>query len=257
MPHPISLKLLVGFTKEGRVLALDLEIYNNGGNSLDLSAAVLERAMFHSDNVYDIPHVRIRGKVCYTNLPSNTAFRGFGGPQGMLIAENWIQRISMELGKRPEEIREINFQRDGSVLHYGHQLEHCTLERVWDELKASCNFHKAWEEVNEFNLQNHWKKRGLALIPTKFGIAFTAKFMNQLVRKKVSHAAGVVDKHYKTLLAGALVHVYTDGTVLVTHGGVEMGQGLHTKVAQIAASSFNIPLSAVFISETSTDKVTT
>lgn len=97
--------LQVGFTNEGKILALDLEIYNNGGNSLDLSLAILERAMFHSDNVYEIPHVRIVGNVCFTNFPSNTAFRGFGGPQGMLITENWIQRIAAELDKTPEEIK--------------------------------------------------------------------------------------------------------------------------------------------------------
>ncbi|TYG53820.1 hypothetical protein ES288_D09G139600v1 [Gossypium darwinii] len=231
--HMIS-STQVGFTNKGKVLALDLEIYNNAGNSLDLSLAVLERAMFHSDNVYEIPNVRIFGSVCFTNFPSNTAFRGFGGPQGMLIAENWIQRIALELKKSPEEIREINFQGEGSILHYGQQLEHCTLAPIWNELKVSCDFLKVREEVDGFNLHNRWKKRGIAMIPTKFGISFTTKFMNQ---------------------AGALVNVYTDGTVLVTHGGVEMGQGLHTKVAQVAASAFNIPLSSVFISETSTDKV--
>ncbi|RVW32782.1 Xanthine dehydrogenase 1 [Vitis vinifera] len=232
--HTFLGKYKVGFTNDGKVQALDLEIYNNGGNSLDLSGAVLERAMFHSDNVYDIPNVRINGKVCLTNFPSHTAFRGFGGPQGMLITENWIQRIATELKKSPEEIREINFQSEGCVTHYGQQLQHFTLPRVWNELKSSCEFLKARGEVDQFNLQNRWKKRGVAMVPTKFGISFTTKFMNQ---------------------AGALVHVYTDGTVLVTHGGVEMGQGLHTKVAQVAASSFNIPLSSVFISETSTDKV--
>lgn len=232
--HTFLGKYKVGFTNDGKVQALDLEIYNNGGNSLDLSGSVLERAMFHSDNVYDIPNVRINGKVCLTNFPSHTAFRGFGGPQGMLITENWIQRIATELKKSPEEIREINFQSEGCVTHYGQQLQHFTLPRVWNELKSSCEFLKARGEVDQFNLQNRWKKRGVAMVPTKFGISFTTKFMNQ---------------------AGALVHVYTDGTVLVTHGGVEMGQGLHTKVAQVAASSFNIPLSSVFISETSTDKV--
>nr|GEW72920.1 xanthine dehydrogenase 1-like [Tanacetum cinerariifolium] len=174
------------------VLALDLEIYNNAGNSLDLSLSILERAMYHSHNVYEIPHVRIKGSVCFTNFPSNTAFRGFGGPQD------------------------------------------CTLNRVWDELTKSCKFSEVRKEVEEFNLRNRWKKREIAIVPTKFGISFTIKFMNQ---------------------AGALVQVYTDGTVLVTHGGVEMGQGLHTKVAQIAASAFDIPLSSVFISETSTDKL--
>ncbi|XP_072991068.1 xanthine dehydrogenase-like [Typha latifolia] len=232
--HSFLGKYKVGYTNDGKILALDLELYNNAGNSLDLSLSVLERAMFHSENVYDIPHIKVRGQVCYTNFPSNTAFRGFGGPQGMLIAENWIQRIAVDLHKIPEEIRELNFHNEGSVLHYGQLLQNCTLRQVWDELKASCDFLKARESVSHFNLQNRWKKRGIAMVPTKFGISFTAKHMNQ---------------------AGALVHVYTDGTVLVTHGGVEMGQGLHTKIAQIAASSFNIPLSSVFVSETSTDKV--
>ncbi|KAF8116540.1 hypothetical protein N665_0017s0093 [Sinapis alba] len=232
--HSFVGKYKVGFTNDGKVLAYDLEIYNNGGNSLDLSQAVLEIAMFHSDNVYDIPHVRIRGDVCFTNYPSNTAFRGFGGPQGMLITENWIQRIAGELDRSPEEIKEMNFQVEGSITHYSQHLQHCTLHQLWKELKVSCNFLKARREVHEFNSHNRWKKRGLAMVPTKFGVSFTKTFMNQ---------------------AGALVHVYTDGTVLVTHGGVEMGQGLHTKVAQVAASAFNIPLSSVFVSETSTDKV--
>lgn len=232
--HSFLGKYKVGFTNAGKILALDLELFNNGGNSLDLSSSVLERAIFHSDNVYRIPNMRIKAQVCYTNFPSNTAFRGFGGPQGMLIAENWIQRVAMELQKSPEVIREINFQDEGHELHYGQKLQNCTLGRVWNELKSSCDFSKACEAISHFNAHNRWKKRGIAMIPTKFGIAFTAKHMNQ---------------------AGALVQVYLDGTVLVTHGGVEMGQGLHTKVAQIAASSFDIPLSSVFISETSTDKV--
>ncbi|XP_010545582.1 PREDICTED: xanthine dehydrogenase 1 [Tarenaya hassleriana] len=232
--HSFLGKYKVGFTNEGKVLALDLEIYNNGGNSLDLSLSVVERAMFHSDNVYEIPNMRIVGKVCFTNFPSNTAFRGFGGPQGMLITENWMQRIAAELDKSPEEIQEMNFQVEGSITHYGQRLEYCTLHQLWAELKTSCDFLKVRREVDEFNRDNRWKKRGIAMVPTKFGISFTTKFLNQ---------------------AGALVHVYTDGTVLVTHGGVEMGQGLHTKVAQIAATAFGIPLSSVYISETSTDKV--
>nr|KYP58492.1 Xanthine dehydrogenase [Cajanus cajan] len=232
--HSFLGKYKVGFTNEGKVLALDLEIYNNGGNSLDLSLAVLERAIFHSDNVYEIPNMRVMGRVCFTNFPSHTAFRGFGTPQGMLITENWIQRIAVELKMNPEMIREINFQGEGSVLHYGQKVQNSTLAPLWNELKLSCDFAEAREEVDQFNGHNRWRKRGIAMVPTKFGISFTLKHVNQ---------------------AGALVQVYTDGTVLVTHGGVEMGQGLHTKVAQIAASAFNIPLSSVFISDTSTDKV--
>ncbi|CAL5423867.1 unnamed protein product [Camellia sinensis] len=133
----------VGFKNDGKVLALDLEIYNNAGNSLDLSIAILERAMFHSDNVYEIPNVKINGRVCFTNFPSNTAFRGFGGPQGMLITENWVQRIALELKKSPEEIRQL-----------------------WNELKSSCDFLKARKEVEKFNFHNRWKKRGAAMVPT-------------------------------------------------------------------------------------------
>jgi len=232
--HAFLGKYKVGFSEEGRVLALDLQIYNNAGNSLDLSLSVLERAMFHSDNVYEIQNIRIKGNVCFTNLPSHTAFRGFGGPQGMLITENWIEHIARVLGKGPEEIRELNFQKEGYVLHYGQKLEQCRLQQVFNELKSSCGFDTSRIETDKFNSLNRWKKRGVAMVPTKFGISFTTKFMNQ---------------------AGALVQVYTDGTVLVTHGGVEMGQGLHTKVAQIAASTLGIPVNSVFISETSTDKV--
>ncbi|XBJ24469.1 hypothetical protein VPH35_002343 [Triticum aestivum] len=232
--HSFLGKYKLGFTNDGKIQALDLEIYNNGGNSLDLSLAVLERAVFHSENVYAIPNIRVSGKVCFTNFPSNTAFRGFGGPQGMLIAENWIHHMATELKRSPEEIKELNFQSEGTELYYGQLLQNCTMHSVWDELKASCNILEARKAVNVFNSENRWRKRGIAMVPTKFGISFTAKFMNQ---------------------AGALVQVYTDGTVLVTHGGVEMGQGLHTKIAQVAASSLDIPISCVFISETSTDKV--
>ncbi|CAM6083475.1 unnamed protein product [Calypogeia fissa] len=232
--HAFLAKYKVGFTREGKVLALDVEMYNNGGNSLDLSHSVLERAMFHSDNVYEIPNMRVVGKVCKTNIASNTAFRGFGGPQGMLIAENWMERIARVVDRTPEEIRELNFHKEGHTVHYGQKMDHCTIQKVWAQCKSSCEFDERRAEVDSFNKSNRWKKRGIAMVPTKFGISFTTKFLNQ---------------------AGALVQVYTDGTVLVTHGGVEMGQGLHTKVAQIAASAFGIPASHVFISETSTDKV--
>ncbi|XP_048596128.1 xanthine dehydrogenase 1-like [Brassica napus] len=183
--HSFVGKYKVGFTNEGKVLAYDLEIYNNGGNSLDLSQAVLEIAMFNSDNVYEIPHVRIRGNVCFTNYPSNTAFRGFGGPQGMLITENWIQRIAAELDRSPEEIimflKEMNFQVEGSITHYSQCIQHCTLHQLWKELKVSCNFLKARREVDDFNSHNRWKKRGVAMVPTKFGVSFTKKFMNQVL----------------------------------------------------------------------------
>ncbi|KAJ0083313.1 hypothetical protein Patl1_29745 [Pistacia atlantica] len=199
---------VVGFTNEGKVMALDLKIYNNAGNSLDLSLAVLEWAMFHSHNV-----------KTFEFWEGFASFRGFGVP------------------------KEINFQGEGSIMHYGQKLEFFTLAPLWNELKVSCDFLNARKEAEIFNLNNRWKKRGVAMVPTKFGISFSLKLMNQLI----------LEPYVNTV--GAHVHVYTDGTVLVTHGGVEMGQGLHTKVAQVAASAFNIPLSSVFISETSTDRV--
>ncbi|VAH05345.1 unnamed protein product [Triticum turgidum subsp. durum] len=179
--HSFLGKYKLGFTNDGKIQALDLEIYNNGGNSLDLSLAVLERAVFHSENVYAIPNIRVSGKVCFTNFPSNTAFRGFGGPQGMLIAENWIHHMATELKRSPEEIKELNFQSEGTELYYGQLLQNCTMHSVWDELKASCNILEARKAVNVFNSENRWRKRGIAMVPTKFGISFTAKFMNQLV----------------------------------------------------------------------------
>ncbi|GBG80495.1 hypothetical protein CBR_g30957 [Chara braunii] len=224
----------VGFTKEGKLLALDLELYCNGGNSMDLSRGVMERAVLHSDNVYVIPNISVKGNVCVTNQPSNTAFRGFGGPQGMLVAEMWMDHIAATLGKPTEEIRALNLQSEGYELHYGQKLTRFHVPKMWNELKDTRGLDAAQREVDEYNSKNKWRKRGLAMVPTKYGISFGVKFLNQ---------------------AGALVHIYTDGTVLVTHGGVEMGQGLHTKVAQVAATCLGVPLSSVFISETSTDKV--
>ncbi|XLR30272.1 hypothetical protein HN51_050143 [Arachis hypogaea] len=233
--HSFLGKYKVRFTNEGSVLALDLEIYNNAGNSLDPSLAILERAMFHSDNVYYIPNMRITGKVCFTNFPSHTAFRGFGGPQGMLITENWIHRIADELKMSSEEIKQ------GYISHYGQQLEHCTLHQLWNELKLSCDFVKACEQVDLFNSHNCWKKRAIAMVPTKFGISFTTKLMNQVI---------TIYNHGRC--SGSCLYRWN---CFSYQWGVEMGQGLHTKVAQIAASAFNIPLSSVFISDTSTDKV--
>ncbi|MCO5564577.1 hypothetical protein L7F22_018241 [Adiantum nelumboides] len=178
--HPFLGKYKVGYTKEGKVLALDLALYNNGGNSLDLSHSVLDRAIFHSDNVYAIPNIRVFGRVCFTNLASNTAFRGFGGPQGMLVAENWLERIARSLNTPPERIRELNFQEEGYELHYGQRLMHNTLHRVWNGVKESSEFEKRRHLVEVFNEQHKWRKRGVAMIPTKFGISFTAKFMNQV-----------------------------------------------------------------------------
>lgn len=232
--HPFLGKYKVGFTKEGKILALDLDLFADAGYSFDLSGGVLDRALFHSENAYFIPHVNVSGKLCKTNLPTNTAFRGFGGPQGMLICETWVDRIAETLKVPVHKIRELNFYQEGQKTHYEQLVFNSRMDTLWKQLMETSEYVKRVEEVRQYNSNNRWKKRGIAIIPTKFGMSFTIKSLNQ---------------------AGALVHVYTDGTVLVTHGGTEMGQGLHTKMAQIAARAFGIPVSSVYITDTSTDKV--
>ncbi|KAL1925143.1 uncharacterized protein VTP21DRAFT_26 [Calcarisporiella thermophila] len=232
--HPFLGKWKVGVSSEGKVLALDLKLYNNGGWSCDLSHAVMERAMSHSDNCYFIPHVRVQGRVCRTNIHSNTAFRGFGGPQGMFICEAWMHEVADRLGMDLVQFKEINMYREGQYTHFNQELKDWHIPEIWRQLKASSEYERRRREVDEFNATSRWKKRGLSLIPTKFGISFTALHMNQ---------------------AGALVHIYNDGSVLLSHGGTEMGQGLHTKMIQVCAAVLDIPVSAVHIMETATNTV--
>lgn len=201
---------------------------------MDLSAPVMYRAVHHADAAYKIPHMRVRGFVCKTNMPSNTAFRGFGGPQGSLLLEMCVERVAKSLEKSAEVIRELNLYQEGDKAHYGQVLDACRIQRCWDDIRKCSKFDERSLAVQDFNLKNKFRKRGIAITPVKFGISFGALFLNQ---------------------GGALVNIYTDGSVLVTHGGVEMGQGLHTKMCQVAASALKVPLSSVHISETATDKV--
>lgn len=234
MRHPFFARYKVGFDSNGKLTALDVQLFSNGGNSMDLSRGIMERAVFHIDNAYRIDHLRCHGLVCRTNLPSNTAFRGFGGPQGMAVVENIMSEVALYLQCDPTSVRSINIYREGDRTHYNQLLEYCTLDRCWKECQNLARSNERRKEIEEFNRNHRYKKRGMAIIPTKFGIAFTALFLNQ---------------------AGALVHIYKDGSVLLTHGGTEMGQGLHTKMLQVASRALNIPVSMIFISETSTDKV--
>uniref|UniRef100_A0A8C0V931 Xanthine dehydrogenase/oxidase n=1 Tax=Cyanistes caeruleus TaxID=156563 RepID=A0A8C0V931_CYACU len=229
--HPFLGRYKVGFMKNGRVKSLEVSYYSNGGNSVDLSHGV---TLLHLDNSYNIPNVSSVGIVCKTNLPSNTAFRGFGGPQGMMIAECWMSDLARKCGLPPEEVRKLNLYHEGDTTHFNQKLEGFTLRRCWDECLSSSSYHARKKLIEEFNKQNRWKKRGMSIIPTKFGISFTVPFLNQ---------------------AGALVHVYTDGSVLLTHGGTEMGQGLHTKMIQVASRALGVPTSKIYISETSTNTV--
>uniref|UniRef100_A0A3Q3N181 Xanthine dehydrogenase/oxidase n=1 Tax=Mastacembelus armatus TaxID=205130 RepID=A0A3Q3N181_9TELE len=232
--HPFHGKYKVGFLGSGKVVALDVSYYSNCGNSMDLSLPIMERALFHMENSYSVANVRGRGFLCRTNLPSNTAFRGFGGPQGMMIAESWITDVAQSLGRPSEEVRRLNLYTEGESTPYNQVLDHVTLDRCWDECLSRSRYHQRQAAIDLYNRQNRWTKRGLAIVPTKFGISFTAIFLNQ---------------------AGALVHIYTDGSVLLTHGGTEMGQGLHTKMVQVASRVLGIPCSKIHISETSTNTV--
>ena len=219
--HPFLGKYKVAFDSSGKVQAADVSLYNNAGWTMDLSFSVMERAMFHSDNCYKVPNLRVRGHCCKTNLPSNTAFRGFGGPQGMMIVEDWVEKIARKLKLEPEEVRSRNFYTENMVTHFNQKLTNCTIEKCWTECENLSRYQYLKQEAEEFNRKNRWKKRGVAMIPVKFGIAFTAVHLNQ---------------------NGALVNVYTDGSVLLTHGGTEMGQGLHTKMIQVSLLAYYLVL---------------
>ncbi|KAK7462498.1 hypothetical protein BaRGS_00038467, partial [Batillaria attramentaria] len=232
--HPFLGRYKVGFTSDGRIQAADIVMYLNCGVSTDLSIGVMDRALFHADNSYNIPNMRVTGIMCKTNMPSSTAFRGFGGPQGMVVAETWIAHVAAALSMAPEKVREINFYKEGEKTHFNQEVEGDNLKRCWDECLERSQFQQRRKEVDLYNSENRWRKRGLAIVPTKFGLAFTKLDMNQ---------------------GGALVHIYTDGTVLMTHGGVEMGQGLHTKMIQVASRVLQVPASKITILETATHTV--
>ncbi|XP_037751532.1 xanthine dehydrogenase/oxidase isoform X2 [Chelonia mydas] len=232
--HPFLGRYKVGFMKNGKINSLEVSYYSNGGNSEDLSLAVMDRALFHMDNSYNVPNIKGVGTVCKTNLSSNTAFRGFGGPQGMMVVECWMSDVILTCGLPAEQVRKLNLYNEGDLTHFNQKLEGFTLRRCWEECLVNSKYDARRKLIDEFNRQNRWKKRGIAIIPTKFGISFTLSFLNQ---------------------AGALVHVYTDGSVLLTHGGTEMGQGLHTKMIQVASRTLGIPTTSIHLSETSTNTV--
>jgi xanthine dehydrogenase large subunit len=233
--HPFLGKFDVGFDRTGKLLALVLDLYSDGGYSLDLSAPVLFRAMFHVDNCYRVDELLVTGHVCQTHNVSHTAFRGFGGPQGMFMIEDIIDRVARHLGLVPHDVRRRNFYRPGDDSHYGQPIRDAErIERIWDELLVSSDFDARWQATLRFNAASASRKRGLAITPVKFGISFTTSHYNQ---------------------AGALVLIYRDGSVQVNHGGTEMGQGLHTKIWQIAADALGLPLEAVRVMPTRTDKV--
>lgn len=234
--HPFLTRFDVGFSKAGDLVALDAQLYSDGGFSLDLSRAILDRAMFHIDNGYFLPHVRLTGRVAKTNLPSNTAFRGFGGPQGMAVIEDIINRFCERTGLDPVEVRRRNFYGSAprNLTPYWQEVRESRLDRIFDELLVSSDYSNRRVEIAAFNASQRTVKRGLAVTPVKFGISFTTGFLNQ---------------------AGAFVVIYADGSVQLNHGGTEMGQGLHTKMLAVCAHELGIGLDRVRVMNTSTEKV--
>jgi len=234
--HDFVVDYEVGFDDSGKIHAVDALYAARGGFSADLSGPVTDRALFHCDNAYWYPAVRAKSQPLYTNTVSNTAFRGFGGPQGMMGAERWIEDIAYALGKDPLDIRKANFYGTDTdnITPYHQTVEDNIVHRVVEELEKNADYHARRQAILDFNAGNALLKKGIALTPVKFGISFTATWYNQ---------------------AGALVHVYKDGSIHLSHGGTEMGQGLYIKVAQVVADAFGVNLDTVKIMATSTGKV--
>ena len=238
--HDFVARYDVGFDDDGMIRGLDLMLASRCGFSTDLSRAVNDRAVLHADNAYYLPHARIVSHRLKTNMQSATAFRGFGGPQGMLAIEYVVDEIARHLGADPHDVRKRNLYDSPqmasgrNVTHYGQAVEDFIVPELFAELEASAGYARRRQDIREWNRDSRWIKRGISLTPVKFGIAFTATSMNQ---------------------GAALVHVYTDGSVLVNHGGTEMGQGLFTKVAQVVARELQIDITRVRATATDTSKV--
>ena len=226
----------VGFDDDGRIVGVEIDMVSNAGHCADLSAPVMTRALCHFDNAYWLPEVAMHGYSARTDTQSNTAFRGFGGPQGAIAIEVIVESIARRLGRDPADVRRANFYGRGErdVTPYDQRVDDNIVAPLFDRLIATSDYVRRRAEVETFNATSPVLKRGIAITPVKFGISFNVSHYNQ---------------------AGALVHVYTDGSVLVNHGGTEMGQGLHTKVAQVVADVFGIDLARVRVTATDTHKV--
>ncbi|MBX3191961.1 MAG: xanthine dehydrogenase molybdopterin binding subunit [Labilithrix sp.] len=235
--HPFYARFRVGFDDDGKLLASRVDLFADGGWALDLSESICDRGVFHLDNAYYVPACAYSGRVLKTHVVSHTAFRGFGGPQGMLVTEEILDRIARRLDLRPEIVRERNLYRgsgETNTTHYGQELGDERIPLIWRSLYASAKVDERRAAIAAFNAKSPRVKRGIAITPVKFGISFTATWLNQ---------------------AGALVLVYRDGTVQVNHGGTEMGQGLYTKVKGVAMRELGVSADAVRVMRTQTDKV--
>uniref|UniRef100_A0A4W5RW46 Aldehyde oxidase 5 n=1 Tax=Hucho hucho TaxID=62062 RepID=A0A4W5RW46_9TELE len=233
--HPFLGQYKVGYNNDGTIMAADITYYSNGGCTLDESSFIMEKALLHMDNAYRIPNLRGRGLVCKTYLPSYTAFRGFGGPQGLMVMESVLHEVAVKCGLPPQKVREINMYREEECYTHHKQLfSPRDMLRCWDECLDKAGYHDRLQAIQQFNTYNRWKKRGISAVPMKFGVGFSKGFYNQ---------------------GAALVNIYKDGSVLVAHGGTEMGQGINTKALQIAGRILKVPMSSIHIKETCTGNV--
>ncbi|XP_069839454.1 aldehyde oxidase 1-like isoform X2 [Dendropsophus ebraccatus] len=232
--HPFKGVYKVGFMNDGKIVGADVSFYANAGCSPDESILVIIVALLKMDSAYCFPNLHCRGKACKTNLPSNTAFRGFGFPQTGLITETIMDAVATKCGLPPDQVRQKNMYKDIGQTHYKQEFDSTNLMRCWNECMVKSSYAKKRTQIQKFNKENYWKKKGIAIIPLKFTVGFVEKLFHQ---------------------ASALVHIYRDGKVLVSHGGVELGQGLNTKIIQIASRELKIPMSYIHISGTSTVSV--
>ncbi|MDQ3713381.1 MAG: molybdopterin-dependent oxidoreductase, partial [Acidobacteriota bacterium] len=231
--HPYSADYRIGLNKDLKIVAYEATFYQNAGASADLSPPVLERTLFHCTNSYFIPNVMATAYSCRTNLPPNTAFRGFGGPQGMFVIESAIAHAAESLNVLASEIQRKNLINDGDEFPYG-QIAESEAKTSWTQADEKFDFAQLQKEADKFNRQNKFVKKGVALMPVCFGISFTKTPMNQ---------------------ARALVHIYTDGSIAVSTGAVEMGQGVNTKIAQVAARVFSLPIERIKVHTTNTLRI--
>lgn len=233
--HPYSSDFRIGLTHEGKILAYQATFYQNAGAAADLSVAVLTRSLFHATNSYYIPNIYVTGNSCRTNLPPNTAFRGFGTPQAAFVMESAIFKAAEKMKVEPHFIQKKNLLHEGAHFHYGMKAENSQAQRCWEETEKTYRIEKMFQSVRDFNLENQTRKKGLAMMPICYGISFEkAVFLNQ---------------------GYALVHIYNDGSVALSTGAIEMGQGVSTKMRQVVADIFSIPSSKIKIESANTTRV--
>ncbi len=232
--HPYRAEWRVSFDGNGAIQALDVKLFSNGGCSDAVTSDAMTRSLMHITNAYKLPAVRVRGVLCRTNIVSNTAFRGFGAPQAMLVVDTVLEAVAQHVGVSVDVLRERHLIQPLSVTHYGQLVEHCKLPMMWKDLVTMADYANRKASIDAFNATSRWVKRGMAIVPTMYGISFPIEYLNQ---------------------GGALVCAYADGSVAISHHAVEMGQGINTKVAQVAAKVLGVPLACIRVTECGSDKV--